>query len=468
LDTELVVLGGGPAGMAAAVEAAENGVRVILIDEQQKLGGQIYRQFPDGFHVDKGELEKNYLDKDYLEGQELIEAVNYREDNIKVIKNSLVWGIFPEREIAFIHDEQSHTLKYQKLVLSEGTYERPIPFPGWTLPGVFTAGGAQSLLKNQRVLPGEKILLAGTGPLQLVLANQLLKGGAKVVAVLEASSSMGFKHLSAFIGQLRLVKEGIGYLKNLRRAKIPFLRGHAILEARGEEEVAEAVYAKLDDTWKPIPGTEETVEVDTICVGYGFISSIRLSYLCGCEHRYDNILGCWVPKYDENMETNIPGVFVAGDGAGVAGHLAAIEEGRLCGLNVAQQLGKITEKEAENRRFSTLRKLKGIRRFEDALNEMSAIRPGLYSRITDDTIICRCEEITAGEIRNIILHNENVDLTEIKEITRAGMGNCQGRMCMSAIAAMVSIEKSLPIEKLGRVTYRPPTKPIRLSTFLQE
>ena len=468
VDVDICIIGGGPAGMTAALEAVKIGIPVLLIDERTALGGQIFRQFPYGFQINEDQLDKKYLDKDYLDGQKFIKEIDAYKDKFEILSDSLVWGIFPEREIAYIRDEKNKTFTCKKLILAEGVYERPLPFPGWTLPGVISAGGAQSLVKTQRVLPGKKILLSGTGPLQLVLANQLISAGAEVVAVLEASSTMGFKHLTKLWKNLSLVKEGLGYLNNLRKAGVPFLRAHAIVEASGEESVSGAKYAQLDKNWAPIAGTEKEVEIDTICVGYGFISSTRLSHYCGCDHRYDSMLRSWVPNYNEDMETSVDGIFVAGDCAGVAGHLVAIEEGRIAGIRASQQLGAIPKKEADERSAPIYKKLKSLRDFEAALNEMTAIRPGLFSRIRDDTLVCRCEEITAGDIKKCIPSDAHVDLNEIKRMTRAGMGDCQGRMCASIIAEIACQETELTIEQLGTITYRPPAKPIPLSAFLED
>lgn len=474
LDTQIAVIGGGPAGIAAALEVAKSGVHVTLLEEGKKLGGQIYKQFPDGFTIDESCLDERCLDKNYFEGKQFINQIKNLSPNITIIENALVWGIFPEKEIVFIKNNKSNSLKCKKLILAEGAYERSIPFPGWTLPGVYTTGGAQTLLQTYRVLPGSKVLLSGTGPIQLVLANQLVRAGVEVVAVLESASildsvlKMKMKYMPSAIRQFDLIKDGIKYLKDLRKAKVPFLRSHAIIEVHGTDEVNTAIYAKLNSNWEPIPGTEKEVVVDAVCLGYGFISSTRLSNLSGCEHRYDSTLCCWIPKHNKHMETSVDGVFVAGDSAGVAGHLVAIEEGRLAGIRASRQLDAITQQE-ENRRISSiLKKLKGLRGFEGVLNEACAIRPGLYSRITDDTTICRCEEVTAGEIRNISSFDRDIDLNEIKKITRAGMGYCQGRTCMSTIAAMVSIEKKIPIEEMGYLNYQEPTKPIRLGEMIRE
>ena len=460
-EVELAIIGAGPAGICAAIEAAKANVPVTVIDENLKPGGQIYRQLADSFAV----IDKGKLGKDYTQGKELIRELECYRSKIELIENAPVWGIFADKEIAFLHDDKNEQLKPQKLILTEGAYDRPMPFPGWTLPGIFAAGGAQRMVKTERVLPGKRILLAGTGPLQLVLANQLLQAGAEVVSVLEAASVMAVgKYLPRFWGQWELLGDGLRYLWGLRSHNIPYLMSHAIIEARGEEEVKEAVYARVDRNGKPKPGTEKTVKVDTICLGYGLIPSARLSRLCGCEHNYDPWLGAWIPCHDENMETSLPGVFVAGDGAGIGGALVAMEEGRLAAIKACQQLGCITEEEAQRRSLPVFKKLRGLRRFESALNEIFSIRKGLFTRITDDTIICRCEEVTAGEIRQIIADGAS-GIPEIKRLTRAGMGNCQGRMCESTIAEMISMETKQPVEKMGWFSPRPPVKPYPLGSF---
>lgn len=464
-DTDICVIGGGPAGIAAALEAAKSGVHVTLIDERPELGGQIYRRFPNEFQVNESELDKKYLDREYQEAKSLIKEVENYKGKIEKIVEAKVWGIFPNKEVVFILNEKNIKLKCRKLILSEGAYERPAPFPGWTLPGVYTAGGAQSLLKTQRVLPGKKFLLSGTGPLQLVLANQLVKVGAEVVAVLEASSQLNFKHLAALGRNIPLMKEGLDYLKNLRNAKVPFLKGHTIVEALGSDELEAAVYAKVDRDWKPIPGTEKEVEIDTVCLGYGFVSSTWLTQYCGCEHKYNDTLGCWVPVCDEKMETSVRGVYAAGDCAGVTGHLAALEEGRIAGISVSRELEAISQEEANKRYRPLVKKLMRVRKFQSAMNQISKIRPGLYSRLTDDTIICRCEEVTLGKVKEMLRYEGNIDLNAVKRMTRTGMGNCQGRMCMTAIADVIAIEKQVPQKDLGFVTYRPPAMPIPLKSF---
>jgi len=462
-EVELAIVGAGPAGMAAAIEAAKSGVKITLIDENPKPGGQIYQQLPGSFSI----RDINQMGKDYVQGQKLLEKIDKYGSNIDFLEGAVVWGAFEDRTLEIVYQEKNQTLKPQKLILAEGALERPMPFPGWTLPGVYAAGGVQRMVKTQRVLPGKRFILTGTGPLQLVVANQLIRAGAEVAGVLEAGSAEGWwKHLSKIWGQWELVKDGLRYLNELRKAKVPFLSPYGIVEAHGNDHVTGATYAKLDKDWKPIAGTEKVLELDTICVGYGFIPSIRLSELLGCKHRYHHNLGGWISEHDIYMETSVPGVFVAGDGAGVAGSMVAIEEGRLCSMRACNQLGRIKESELERLSSPIFKKLKEMRKFRTALDELSAIRPGWFTRIRDDTIICRCEEVTASEIRKRIAEGAT-NVNEIKFFSRAGMGHCQGRMCESSLQALLTLETNRPIEEVGRLTSRPPIRPIPSGQLLE-
>lgn len=457
-EVELAIIGGGPAGICAAIEAVKCNVQVTLIEENSRLGGQFYRRLADGFAI----VNQRQLDKYYVQGTKLIAEIEQCERKVELMENALIWGIFPDKEVALLRDGKTEILKAQRLILAEGAYDRPAPFPGWTLPGVLTAGAALRMVKTEKVLPGERILLAGTGPLQLLLAAHLVRNGAKVVAVLEASSlNNSWRRLPHLWGQWELLKDGLGYLWELRKAKVPLLRGHAIIEAKGEEQVYQAIYAKVDKDWQIVPGTEKNVEVDTIITGYGLIPSGRLSGLCGCRQKWDTYLGGWIPEHDEYMETALPGIFTVGDCSGIEGAAVAAEEGRLAAIKICQELGHITLEEASRRCSPIFKKLRGLRRFESALSNIFAIRRGLLAQIPDEVIICRCEEVTAGEIQRVIAEGMT-NVNEIKALTRAGMGPCQGRMCAPIIAEIVSIKTKRPVEKVGFFTPRPPIKPIPL------
>jgi len=462
-EIELMILGTGSAGIAAAIEAVRAGVNVMLLDENVKPGGQIYRQFADGYRV----IDEKTLGRDYPRGKRLLAEFESIRHKLDYRDQALAWGVFPDNELAFIWRGESHSVRYRKLIVAAGAYDRPVPFPGWTLPGVFTAGGAQTLVKTQRVLPGENILLAGTGPLQLALANQIVKAGGKVAAILEAGRIESWPRLLwGGWGQWQLLSDAVHYLMGIRRAGIPLWRNQIIVEARGDGQVEEAVVAQVDRSWRPKPGTERTLPVDTICIGYGFVPSTEMTRIARCEHRYEPLLGGWIPVLTEEMETSVSGIYACGDCTGIAGSMVAVEEGRIAGLAAARSLGYISPEEAERRMAPSRQRLAGLQRLRRVLDEISMPRPGLYELAKDDTIVCRCEELTLKEIREAI-QNGATDMNEVKRMTRMGMGNCQGRMCGPAIQEIIAREKGVPPQDIAYLNPRPPVKPVPLALLAE-
>ncbi|MBW1697190.1 MAG: FAD-dependent oxidoreductase [Deltaproteobacteria bacterium] len=462
-EVELMIIGSGPAGVAAAVEAARAGVKVCLVDENPMPGGQIYRQLSTGFEVQDAVM----LGRDYLRGQKLLAEFEDVCNQVEYDKDTLIWGILPDNEVSLLQADRSFSMRYRKLIVAVGAYDRPVPFPGWTLPGVFTAGGAQRLVKTQRVLPGERILLVGTGPLLLALAKQITDAGGTVVGIVETGRIHNrFRLLKAAWGQWQLISDAWHYFRGIRKAGIPLWRGHIILEARGEGRVEEVVVAEVDEQWNPRAGTQRTLSVDTVCVGYGFIPSTELTRLAQCEHRYDPLLGGWIPVRAENMETSVADIYAVGDCAGVAGSMVALDEGRIAGLAAAHSLGYLSSVEALGRMRPIRKSLAALMRLRRVLDEISVPRPGLYQLAKDDTIVCRCEEITLGEIREALKDGAN-DMNEVKRMTRMGMGHCQGRMCGPALQEIIALEKGLPAADIAYLNPRPPVKPIPLSALAE-
>ena len=462
---DFVIIGGGPGGVSAAVKAAQAGVNVTLLDENQRLGGQCFRQFENGFNVTDPEA----LGPDYAEGQGLLHQFNSMQDKIRYLNNTLVWGIFEDRTLALARNGTSSSLGFKHLLVATGAYDRPVPFPGWTLPGVFTAGGAQKLVKSERVLPGENILLAGSGPLQLVVADQILKAGGKIEAVLEAGNiSAKWLHLLKGIwGNWDFLKEGMRYLRSIHKAGVPILRSHIILEARGDGQVEEAVIAKVDKNWRPRLNTARSVKVDTICLGYGLVSSTELTMLAACEHRYDFRQGGYIPVRKANMETNVPGIYAVGDGAGVAGRKAAIEEGCIAAISVASALGCFSRANAGEQIKPCRKRLDKIIRFRKILDDISLPRKGLYELATDDTVICRCEEVTLRQLK-AALADRTIQVTDFKRMTRMGMGSCEGRMCGPSTIEMIRHRLNASAEDVGCLKPRPSIKPVALGVLVAE
>jgi len=459
MKTELAIIGAGPAGITAAIEASRAGVAVTILDENPKPGGQIYRQFDEGFSI----IDADMLGRDYSRGQELLREFGKVAHKIQYINHSTVWGIFDDR-LAYQDGKKSATLGFDRLIIATGAYDRPVPFPGWTLPGVITAGGVQRAVKIHRILPGSKILLAGTGPLQLVLADQIISAGGQIEAILEAGNINWFSFLPGIWRQWDTLVDGFRYLRHIWNAGIPLLRNHIILEARGDGQVEEADIAEVDKNWRPKLHTRRTLKVDSVCLGYGLVPSSELALLAGCEHRYVRELGGWVPLRGEAMETSVPGIYAVGDGSGVAGSKVAIEEGRIAGTAVARSLGRLSITEAQDRIAIFQKHLSRLKHFCGTLYEISRPRPGLYELARKDTIICRCEEITLEAIETAMAANA-ASLNELKRMTRSGMGRCQGRICGPTLFEIMSRKEGSQANEPGAFKPRPPVKPVSLDVL---
>jgi len=462
-EVELVIIGAGPGGLAAAIEAAKFGVTPILIDDNKRVGGQIYRQFNKGLNITNPAL----LGPDFERGRKLLKKFNECKDQVEYFSEAVVWGLFDGHELAFQRGNNSFGIKYKRLIVGTGAYDRPVPFPGWTLPGVLTAGGAQNLVKMQGVIPGDNILLAGTGPLQLTLASQIMRAGGKIEAILEASNiDRWLPLLWGFWDQWEILSDGWQYWRDIRKAGVPLMRRHMIIEARGDGQVEEAVIAETDKDWRPKANRRQILKVDTICLGYGFVPSVELTRLVQCEHIYEPLLGGWIPLRQDNMETSVPGVYSVGDGSGVAGSLVAIEEGRIAGVSVVHSLGYISASDTSKYLQPSRKRLKKLNRLRRILNEISMPRAGFYELARDDTIICRCMEITLKEIKEAIASGAT-HINEVKRMTRLGMGRCQGRMCGPAMLEVISRYQELGSTQSTYLRPRPPLKPIPLGALAQ-
>ena len=458
---DVLVVGGGPAGLAAATTAARLGLHVGLVDERPTLGGQIYKQPGPGFVVN----DHARLGRDHLRGRMLIDDAE--GSGAALLTSTSAVAVRDDEVVLVTEGEHARTVSAARLLLAPGAHDRPVVFPGWTLPGVLTAGAAQTVVKTQRVLPGERLVFAGSGPLALAFPAQLHHYGANVLVALEAGPRPGvrdaFRLAAAARGNTRLLRDAMSYRSQLLRARVPLRYGRIVVRAEGDGRVERVVHAAVDRDWRVVPGTEERVEADTLCVGYGFVPSVELLRLAGCDLRYDEDLGGPVAVVDEWLRTTAPGVSAAGDGAGVAGALVAVDEGRLAALGAALDLEAVSPEEAERRAAPVRARLGRKAAFRRALRRMHAVGAGVYELASDDTVVCRCEEVTRGAIDAAAAGT--ADLNVVKSLTRAGMGLCQGKSCQRQVAATIAARHGIPLASVPMATPRFPVRPVPMGAI---
>ena len=320
-EIDLLVIGAGPAGLGAAIEAGRYGASVIIVDDQDKPGGQLFKQI----HKFFGSKEHQASIRGFQIGQELLAEAGAL--GIEINLSTKVTGIFDDKIVSLITDDENvSSIKPRKIVLATGGAEKALTFPGWTLPGVITAGAAQTLCNIERVLPGKRIVMIGSGNVGLIVSYQLLQAGAEVAALIEAGNKIGGYAVHA---------------AKIKRAGIPIIMGHTIISAKGKNQVEEIEIIALDKNWNHIPGSEKSFKADTICLAVGLNPDTRLARLAGCRMEYYPSLGGFLPLHDVNMESSINGIFVAGDLAGIEEANTALDEGRLAGISSAASLGYI-------------------------------------------------------------------------------------------------------------------------------
>lgn len=439
---DLAVIGAGPAGVAGALTASFAGLDVVLIDAAPRPGGQYFRHLPQGFNAQAPGALHHGLDG-FTRQWETLRA---RAD---VLLGHKVWaveraeGTVTVRCLEGDREERPRTVTARGLLIATGAHDRPLPFPGWDLPGVLTAGGAQALLKGNLVVAGRKVVVAGTGPFLLPVAAGLAGAGADVRGVYEANGRLGLaRHPLLAAGK---AGEALGYGATLARHRVPYRGRHAVIAAHGEDALTHVTVARLDSAWRPV--STRTVECDTLAYGYGFVPQLELPVQLGCATRADAD-GSPVVTVDGGLRTSVPGVYAAGESTGVGGAVLAEVEGRIAGRSAAADLG---------RRVPPLPRLSRRRErlaaFAKALLEAYPVRPGWQGWLRDDTLVCRCEEVPLSAVREA-QDLGATDARSVKLLARPGMGWCQGRMCGYAVACLAGEAPAAP--------RRPIAQPIRL------
>ena len=441
---DVLVVGAGPAGLAAAIAAAEAGAGVIVLDERDAPGGQYHKPLAPS-HADAAP------DHQFREGA----AHRNRAllAGVEIITGAVVWGAFGADEVAAVVESAAVTFRPRRLIIASGAHERPAPVPGWTLPGVMTTGGLQTLARAQRVAPGGRVLVAGSGPLNLQLACELLAGGVQVAAVIEAAPYPGLGGMRQAWTMLRtapgLARQGLSYLARLRAGGVKLFWGSSVVALEGQGRVASARIRT--------PDGELAIAVDTVAINLGFQPETGLARALDAAHRFVDIgLGHLATVTDLEGRTSIAGVFAVGDGASLGGSRIALAKGRIAGLAASRELGFNAPADRQ-----AAADVVQAQRFQDAL--WTIFRPPGAAAIADDTVVCRCEEVTAGRVRQEIA-NGLVSIAAIKRATRAGMGRCQGRFCAGAIARLCPDAPSADAFAAPRV----PVKPVPAAALMFE
>lgn len=335
IEREIVVIGAGPAGLCAAIEAARAGAQVMLVDENSRLGGQLFKQI----HKFFGSAEHMAGTRGYEIAGSL--ARQAADAGVEFWPDTVAYGIFKEG-VGLVRGEQGYIVKAGKTIVAAGGSEDPVAFPGSTLPGVMTAGAAQTLVNVHRVLPGRRIVILGSGNVGLILAYQLLQAGADVAAVIERAERIG----------------GYGvHAAKIRRAGVPILTGSTVVAAEGTESLERLHVASVAADGSVVPGSEQTIEADTLCLAVGMSPLTELLWQAGADFDYIAELGGFVPLHDSRMESTVPGLYVAGDVTGVEEAPIAMEEGRLAGISAAEACGRLESAAAENLRAHAIERI---------------------------------------------------------------------------------------------------------------
>lgn len=453
--TDVVVIGAGAAGMSAAVAMSAKGLKVVLLDEQGSPGGQIYRG------ITLAPLaRRDLLGPDYAHGNQLAQAL--AGSTVQYEKGAAVWQVTRDHQVSYLRDGRLQTVDARAVLLATGAMERPFPIPGWTLPGVMTAGAAQILLKSSGLAPSEPVVLAGCGPLLYLLGWQYLRAGVPIKALVDTTRPEDYwrarRHLFAALRAWPYLRKGLELMRSLRSAGIAHHTGAAQLAVEGDDAAQALTFVAS--------GKSQRIATRCVLLHQGVVPNIQFSQSLRARHAWDAEQLCFSPVADPWGELDVPGIYVAGDGAGIGGAQAAALQGQLSALGIAAQLGMLDsaqrDRDAEPLR-ATLESNLRIRPFLDALYQ-----PKEENRIpADEVMVCRCEEVTAGDLRSFVALGCSGP-NQAKSFGRCGMGPCQGRMCGLTVTEVIAKARGVSAQEVGYYRIRPPIKPITLGELAGE
>jgi NADPH-dependent 2,4-dienoyl-CoA reductase/sulfur reductase-like enzyme len=449
---QVVVVGAGPAGLAAATALVSVGARVLLVDGGERPGGQYWRHGADSGLPKKHE-----------------ELRIIAHPNVEYLAKTNVWAARYLGGISTLHllidRKWEREVNTRALILATGAYDRSLPFPGWDLPGVMTAGGVQALLKGQKRLAGKEFVVAGTGPFLLPVAVGLIMSGAKVNAIVEASlPTAWFTKLGGLLRSDNKLRDFITFQRIIMNAKVKVHYGSAIIAAHGASSLERVTLAKIDRKFGVKRRSETKIACDVLAVGWGFTPDLSLAAALGCRTRIEPRDGSLVVDVDGRQATSLPGVYAAGEVTGVGGSGLALTEGRIAAIALAQSRGLIDSIQSAELIDSGIKKRRKQQIFANTLLEIYRVADGWTTWQDESTVLCRCEEVTVGDVRNAIAELGVSDSKSAKSLTRAGMGMCQGRVCGQAVSDFVAKEcgRKVALKDLQGASKRPVITPIPL------
>jgi len=440
----VVIIGAGPAGIRAAQTLVAHGVRPVLLDEAARGGGQIYRRQPAnfkrsavklyGFEAAKAKALHQTLDT-------LREQLDYRPE-------TLVWNA-ESGALDTLHEGRAARIEYSRVIVATGATDRILPVQGWTLPGVYSLGAAQIALKFQGCAIGERVVFAGSGPLLYLVAYQYAKAGAKVVAVLDSSPfSAQVRALPGLLSQPATLAKGIYYRSWLTAHGIPVHQGATLQRINGEHRVQSL-------NWSDAKG-EHQLACDAVAFAHGLRSETQLADLLGCEFAWNPLNRAWLPQRDSAGHSSVAEVYLAGDGAGIMGADAAEMAGERAALTLLEDSGYLI---APQRGIQLEQSLTRVNTFRKGLEQAFVFPENWAVKTTDDVMICRCEEVSAGDIRQVVREG-HWEINRVKAHCRVGMGRCQGRMCGAGAAEIIACESRRDVSQIGRLRAQAPIKPL--------
>jgi NADPH-dependent 2,4-dienoyl-CoA reductase/sulfur reductase-like enzyme len=419
----VLVIGAGPAGLAAAVAAREGGAQVVLLDSADDVGGQYWRHLP----ATRPARNESLLHHGWSRFQSLRERLE-GDSLCEIVTSAHVWAIEGTKVFVVVGEpdgtnRDARVYCAAAVVMATGAHDRALPVPGWDLPGVFTAGGAQALAKGERIAVGRRVVVSGAGPFLLPVAASLVLAGSTVVGVYEASrASRLLRCWTArpweLVGAVGKASEMVGYVSNHVKNRIPYATGRAVTAIHGKDRVDSVTVTAIDQSWAPIAGTEKTIEVDAVCLGHGFTPRLELPIAAGCVVNARRFI-----EVDGGQRTSVAGIFAAGEITGIGGVDLALAEGAIAGHVAAggnASDGEMRQHRARRRTF---------RQFGARIEAAHAIGANWWEWLTAETIICRCEEVSFERLCSIADVSQSTGLRSLKLLTRAGLGICQGRVC---------------------------------------